>query len=144
MRDRGFRQRGFTLIEVLAALAIAATGLLAVARTINSSVEVADATAARTVAYWVASNHMAALRLSATWPASGVNEREIQMGGRPWRVERNVESTPDPDVVKVSIRVFEANRDRPAVARLNGYLARLEPPQPAPGSGPPNDGGSQG
>ena len=137
-------QRGFTLIEVLAALAIAATGLLAVARTINSSVEVADATATRTVAYWVASNQMAALRLSATWPSSGVNDSEIQMGGRSWRVEQNVESTPDEDVLKVTIRVFESNLDRPAVARLNGYLARLEAPQPVPGAGPENDGGSQG
>lgn len=123
-------ETGFTLIEVIAALAIAATGLLAVSKTITSSVEVADATATRTVAYWVAANHMTELRLSDAWPATGNSSREVQMGGRTWRVDRGVESTPDEDVVKVVIQVFESTVDRPAVARLNGYLSRLDPPRP--------------
>ncbi len=133
-------ETGFTLIEVLAALAIAATGLLAVSKTITSTVEVADATSTRSVAYWVAANHMTELRLSDTWLATGNSSREVEMGGRAWRVDRGIESTPDEDVVKVVITVFEAALERPAVARLSGYLARLDPPRPRLEAGPGANG----
>ncbi len=130
MTNRPGRHRGFTLIEVLAALAIAATGLLAVAKTINNSVDIADATATRMVATWVASNHMAELRLSDGWPAVGDTNFSVEMGGREWTIRRNIESTPDEDVYKVVIDVFAADDTHRAMARVDGYLARLEKPVP--------------
>jgi general secretion pathway protein I len=126
-RNRTLKIAGFTLIEVLAAMAIAAIGLLALARTMASSVEVSIATETRTVAYWVAGNHMAKLRLARTWPGTGTSQQEETMGGRQWRVVRNITATADADVVRVEIDVFESEANTHSLARLNGYLARLEP-----------------
>ena len=131
MKSRSGTFDGFTLIEVLAALAIAATGLAAVSKTISSSLDVSIATEFRAVANWVAGNQMSELRLSDVWPAVGTSQEEVIMGGRRWRVERTVESTPDDDVVRVNIVVTPSEGRMRGVARLNGYLARVEPPSEA-------------
>ncbi len=119
-------QRGFTLIEVLAALAIAATGLLAVSRTIGNSVDVADAAASRTLAYWVAANHLAELRIGGESPVIGRGTLQRSMGGRQWRLQREIARTADADVYKVEVAVLADDGDDVALARLGGYLARLE------------------
>jgi general secretion pathway protein I len=121
--------KGFTLIEVLAALAVAATGLAAVAKTISSSLDVSMATETRAVANWVAGNYMTELRLSDEWPAAGTSQEDVSMGGRRWRVERTVATTPDDDVVRVTVAVSEDGDGARGVARLNGYLARIQPPR---------------
>jgi general secretion pathway protein I len=128
-------QRGFTLLEVLAALAIAATGLLAVARIVSTSVEVSDATDNRAVAYWVAGNHMASLRLAGTWPGIGTTTLEADNGGRRWRLERTIARTADEDVVRVRLDVYSAEDPAQPLAHLNGYLARLDPPRESAANG---------
>jgi len=120
---------GFTLLEVLAALAIAATGLLAVSQTIISSLSVSEETESRTVAYWVAGNHLSDLRLSGIWPAQGTSQAEVSMGRRKWRVQQVIKSTADADVQRVELAVFlPSNADR-RLAALNGYLVRIDPPR---------------
>ncbi|KAA3624528.1 MAG: type II secretion system protein GspI, partial [Proteobacteria bacterium] len=126
---------GFTLLGVLAALAIAATGLLAGSRTVTSSLDVSIATEARTVAYWVAGNELAELRISGAFPGVGSNRSEVSMAGRNWAVERETKATPDPDVLRVEVRVFEQGTQSRALARLNGYLVRFESARDVPGGG---------
>lgn len=119
-------EAGFTLLEVLAALAIAATGLLAVAGTVSSSLDVSIASESRTVAYWVAGNELSELRLSGAFPGAGSSRQQVSMGGRVWLVARDVKTTPDPDVLRVEISVSEGGRESEVMARLNGYLVRFE------------------
>lgn len=129
------RAGGFTLIEVLAALAIAATGLMALARTLGSSIEIADATESRTVAYWVAGNHLTELRLARGLPGIGTGSFEVEMAGRRWRIERTIAATPDDDVVKVQVNVSARGNSPEPLARLSGYLARIDPPREAASDG---------
>ena len=117
---------GFTLLEVLAALAIAATGLLAVSNTVSNSIDVSSATRNRTIAGWVASNAMTELRLSTIWPSPGNSTQESSMGGVTWMIKRNVIVTGDEDVVRVNFEVLDNQR---VMARLSGYLTRIEPPK---------------
>lgn len=121
-------QYGFTLLEVLAALAIAAVGLLAVSQTVSSSLKVSLATESRSVAYWVASNHLAELRIAGNVPVSGTSRRQVTMGGRRWSIVREVADTPDQDVSRIQVRVSDVNSDTVVLARLDGYLVRFEPP----------------
>ena len=126
-----FRGNGFTLLEVLAALAIAATGLLAVSHTVSNSVEVTSATEARTVATWVGANAMAELRSSQIWPTAGNSTHRTTMAGRTWILKRNVQATPDKDIVKVEYKVLLGNE---LLSTLSGYIARMEPVKQADGT----------
>ena len=55
---------GFTLIEVLVALAIVAIGMAAVLGALNSSADTVSYLRDKTFAQWVALNRIAGLRLS--------------------------------------------------------------------------------
>jgi general secretion pathway protein I len=127
MRLPGSTQRGFTLLEVLAALAIAAVGLAAVSQTLSSSLKVSLATESRTVAYWVASNHLAEMRIASTVPAAGTSRQQANMAGRRWSIVREVRDTPDPDVLRIEVRVMDPESESDILARLGGYLVRFEP-----------------
>ena len=58
------RLKGFTLLEVLVALSIAAIGLAAVSRALYQNIEVADRLSQKMVGTWVASNYLAELQIN--------------------------------------------------------------------------------
>jgi general secretion pathway protein I len=124
---------GFTLLEVLAALAVAAIGLAAVAQTVETGTSTSSSVSERTVATWVASNHLEELALSGDWPAGGLWHETVDMGGRRWYLERESETTADPDLVKVTVEVFTDEARRHSSVREMGYLARFAEPEATEG-----------
>jgi len=116
------RRRGFTLIEVLIALAVVALALLGLTRTAAISVRDFDALRERTLAGWVAANVLAEARLSGALPSTGTSDGRVELGGRPWRWTRDVSATPDPEVRRIDIRVF-AGEAKESVASLSGFAS---------------------
>ena len=116
------RRRGFTLIEVLIALAVVALALLGLTRTAAISVRDFDALRERTLAGWVAANVLAEARLSGALPSTGTSDGRVELGGRPWRWTRDVSATPDPEVRRIDIRVF-AGEAKASVASLSGFAS---------------------
>jgi len=124
-------EAGFTLLEVLAALAIASAGLIAVSQTISSSIDVSDGTESRMVAYWVADNHLSELRLSNLQPVAGNSTADVRMAGRNWIITQSVKATADPDVLEVDIQVSQKIGKASRLAFLKGYLVAIEPAKDA-------------
>ena len=60
--------RGFTLIEVMVALAIVALALTAIAASMNQMIDSATTMRDRTYASWIAQNKITEFRLAATIP----------------------------------------------------------------------------
>ena len=120
------RSRGFTLLEVMVALAIAAIGLGAISKSMITSVDIATKLKERTISTWVASNRIAELRINRQFTTSGGNTGQADMAGFEWRVVENFSATPDPNISRVDIEVFSPQADFPS-ARLTGYLARYQP-----------------
>lgn len=119
-------QTGFTLLEVMVALAVAAIGLGAISKSMTSQVGVVDRLKQRSLATWVASNRMAELRMYRQFSSAGGQSGEAEMGGITWRIEEEYSTTADPNISRVDIAVFASGEDR-EVAFLTGYLARYKP-----------------
>ncbi|GAA0722432.1 type II secretion system minor pseudopilin GspI [Dokdonella soli] len=112
--------RGFTLIEVLIALAVVALALIALTRAASVQVQDFDALRERTLAGWVAANVLTETRLASPFPATGRSDGRVQFASRGWRWEREVKATPDAQIRRIDIRVFAGETHDPSAA-LSGF-----------------------
>lgn len=116
------RQGGFTLIEMLVALAILAIALAAVQRAVSGSLDNAFELKQRLLASWVADNRLAELRAQRVLPPTGETRGEEVQAGIRFHWHSQVSNTPNPYVERVEIRVTAAADSEHALAILVGYL----------------------
>lgn len=101
--------RGFTLIEVLVALAIVAIGMAAVMGALTSSANTISYLRDKTFAQWVALNQIANLRLSGQQPPSGNSNGDTDFAGRSWHWRQEVVATQVPGVERIDVSVRPAD-----------------------------------
>jgi general secretion pathway protein I len=101
--------RGFTLIEVLVALAIVAIGMAAVMGALTSSANTISYLRDKTFAQWVALNQIANLRLSGQQPPTGTSDGDTDFAGRSWHWRQEVVATQVPGVERIDISVRPAD-----------------------------------
>lgn len=125
-RTRHCKPGGFTLIEVLVAMAIIAIGLGAITLTMSRSASNAEYLRDKSMATWVAHNRLAEIELQPVWPEVGKSDGDLEFAGRRWRWDVVVEDTSDERLrrVKVQVRSEEpGDKDRRGVlAELNGFI----------------------
>jgi general secretion pathway protein I len=119
--------RGFTLIEILVALAIIAVALAAGMRALAQSADSATALKARTLALWVAQNRLAAAQVAAPWPATGSYRGSAAQAGAQFLWSEEVTTTPNPAFRKIEISVMETDRPEYQVAHLVGFIGNAQP-----------------
>lgn len=112
---------GFTLMEVMIALAILALALAAAIGAAGQGARTAAALTEKTHAQWVAANVIADLRLRQQWPAPGRKEGRAALMGRQWHWEMQVKETDDPALRRVEVAVFADGAKAPATTLL-GFL----------------------
>jgi general secretion pathway protein I len=101
-------EQGFTLVEVLVALAIVTLALMAALRASGQLGDHTQQLALRGLALISADNRMAELRLSGAQPPLGKRNFACPQAGRGFECEERVTRTPNNFFVRVEVSVFES------------------------------------
>lgn len=123
------RQRGFTLMEVLVAVAVLAIAMGAIIKAGSENTANAVQLRDKTFAHWVAMNKATELRVERAWPGVGNSNGTVEMAERVWEWRLRVADTPDPDLRRLDIEVRVDGAEHSA-AVLVAFLGR---PPDAPG-----------
>ena len=115
---------GFTLIEVLVALAVLTIALAAVMRALSQSIDTSASLRDRTVAMWVAQNRLVTHQIQRDFPALDTTEGDVEMADRKWLWREEVKAAPgEPAMRQIHIEVRATTSPQP-LARLIGFLAQ--------------------
>jgi general secretion pathway protein I len=117
------KMRGFTLIEVLVALAILAVALAAAARASGMSISGSDRIKQRLLASWVAQNRLAEDSARKVWPDIGTRSGDVTQGGIPMHWEERISATPNTSFRRIEIVVTPKAEPQYQAAQLSGYIA---------------------
>ncbi|SEC04417.1 type II secretion system protein I (GspI) [Pseudomonas saponiphila] len=123
------KQAGFTLIEVLVALAIIAVAMAAAVRVAGLMTQSNGLLRDKSLALLAAQSRLAELRLEGRLP-SGLKSVDCDQGRLALRCEQSIGAAALPGLLKVSVQVRERGRDAPPLARLETLLGRPQEPRP--------------
>ena len=118
---------GFTLIEVLVALAIVSIALLAALRAAGQGTANLGELRARLLAGWVAENLLAEHRARGAWLPLGIRRGNEREGGIDFGWREEVAATPHPAFRRVDVFVYEAPGETRALAHLTAFSVNPPP-----------------
>ncbi|MDH5446368.1 MAG: type II secretion system minor pseudopilin GspI [Gammaproteobacteria bacterium] len=125
--------RGFTLLEVLIALAVAAVGLAGVSKVAGSNIYNAQYLQNKTIAQWVAMNRLTELRVRKEFPPIGKTKGDMEMAGRKWYWQQESKTTPfamaaiKQSLREVEISVYTSDDSKAsAIVSISTFLAKPE------------------
>lgn len=117
-----YRLSGFTLLEVLVALAILGIALTAVLRASIVTTDQAQAMKYKLLAQWNADNLLAEQTARKLWPAPGVQVGNSVQAGVALDWQQTVSSTPNPAFRRIEIKIYSSQDHTYALAQLVGFL----------------------
>ena len=127
--------RGFTLIEVLVALAIAALGLAAVLSVVTNAARNSSYFRDRILASWIAQNKVTEVRLGTSLPSVDKTNGDLEYAGQKWKWEEEVTQTEVPGMRRVDVRVRAADADEAtALATVSGFVGATDLAAPPAGT----------
>ena len=122
------KQDGFTLIELVIAVAVFAVVATTVYTRSGDTIRQLGALEERTLALWLAENEMAMLRISrmntdAEIPTTTITH-QVEMGGREWRVEVRTSETSNPMLRRADITIAHSENPTSPVQTMTGFVGR--------------------
>ncbi len=131
--------RGFTLLEVVVALAIVAIGMLAAFRAVTGVAGNAAWLRDRTFAAWIASDLITEVRLRGQMPSVDETEGDLDYAGQRWRWQATVVQTEVSGLRQIRVTVRrEADPGDAALVEMVGVLGSAQlasAPSPTPWGG---------
>lgn len=122
------RERGFTLVEVMIALAVFAVVSAALIKSASFSLLQTDTLRDRSIAELIARNRMnelrAAPRQDSTFPGLGVDRESVTMADREWELTVITEATENEFMRRIDVQVARKTDPDGVVAQLTGFVGR--------------------
>ncbi len=123
-----YRSRGFTLIEIMIALAIFAIVSAALVRSASMTVHQSALVKDRTLAWWIAENRLNEMRSMPrdpdNYPSLGRKTSSVRMAQRDWELEVDIRSTENENMRRIEISVFSENDLDVPLVSLYGFLGK--------------------
>jgi len=119
-----FNKQGFTLLEVLVALAILAIGLAALIKVSTFNAENARYLRDKTLAHWVAMNVLTAVQVQGKWLEIGKTEETVMMADRYWYWLLRVSETVDEELRRLDVQVYYNSKDDEPITVLVGFVSK--------------------
>lgn len=126
------KPNGFTLLEVMVALAIFAVAAIAITKVSINYTQSIGQMQDRTFGHFVAMNELTQMEVAGAWP-EGTGEKTVEEQGARWLVSHQVYTTLSADVKRIEIKVAVLGDDNkqqvgqanlPTVASLTAFLKR--------------------
>jgi general secretion pathway protein I len=117
---------GFTLLEILIALAVLALAMGAAIKAVGDYTNNQAYLRDRTLAMWVARNVLIRSRVENEWPRVGERKGTEDMGGREWRWLAVTSQTEEAELRRLDVKVFalDSEDDDTPLSQLSGFLVQ--------------------
>lgn len=116
------RERGFTLLEVMIALAIVALGVIGL---FNQIILISDGTLRmreRTIASWIAMNEVTRIRLSGAMPDVSEFDGDVEFAGATYRWQARVSETGVENLRRIDIDVSYVDEPEVLLGNASGFV----------------------
>jgi general secretion pathway protein I len=115
-------QRGFTLIEVLAALVIVALGMIAAIQAVTQSARNGTYLRDKTLAHWIGMNVLTERRLQSSVPDIGESTDRVEFADQQWQWSMTVTQTQVASLRRIDIAVRRAESpESTPLANVSGF-----------------------
>lgn len=115
---------GFTLLELLVAMAIFAIAGVAVMRATSEHIRAVTQLEEMTVVSFIAENQLQLAKLDKTWPPKAKNQGEVSMANRRWLWQLQSAETPDPEFRQLTVQVSPADEPARVLYRLQTFVGK--------------------
>lgn len=105
------KSKGFTLLEVMVALAIFAVAAVALTKVAMQYTQSTSNAILRTKAQFVAMNEVAMMEINQEW-LQGTQSKQVTFQGETWQIDKSAQSTISPNVQKIDLQVSLYDPDK--------------------------------
>jgi len=126
MLDSYYRklEKGFTLIEVMLAMAVFSIAGIAILGTADTNARNLGYLESKILASWVASNQLVEITLDDTWPPKNNKKGKVELAGLEWFWLQKVIKTTDKDMRAIVLEVRLDEKDPSALTSLMTYISK--------------------
>jgi general secretion pathway protein I len=118
---RLFSQAGFTLVEVMVALSIAAVGLAADTASVSQMDDAATSMQQRSYANWIALNKITELRIANVVPDVSSSSGNVEYAGVEWQWRATISETGVDNLFRVDVVVSRSDTEE-SFRPVSGFI----------------------
>ncbi|MEB3803558.1 type II secretion system minor pseudopilin GspI [Acinetobacter pittii] len=124
------KSKGFTLLEVMVALAIFAVAAVALTKVAMQYTQSTSNAILRTKAQFVEMNEIALMEINQEW-LEGTQSKQVTSQGETWQIDKSAQSTISPNVQKVDLQISLYDSDKGKVQNGITHLVFFNYPMKA-------------
>lgn len=120
------KAQGFTLIEVMLAMAVFAIAGIALLSAASNNARHIGHLEDKMLASWVASNQLVSVNLIDKWPPKNNLKGDVELAGREWFWQQKVLKTNDTNMRAIVMEVRLKEDDKLAISSITTYISKVE------------------